>query len=184
MPRQLRNEYEFAFYHLTTRGNNRHKLFFDSKDFIIFLSLFSDTIREFEWICYDYNMMHNHYHTSLCTPKPNLSAGLQKLHSKYSHYFRKRYLYSGRLFEVYDPSSINNDSYVLEAIRYDLLNPVRAGLVTHPKDWQWSSYAETAGFINPSGWVDINWVRSMFGDNSTPAKHFIEFINSGIANPK
>ena len=32
MARQLRIEYEGAFYHITSRGNQREKIFWDTKD--------------------------------------------------------------------------------------------------------------------------------------------------------
>jgi hypothetical protein len=32
-----------------------------------------------------------------------------------------------------------------EKVEYIHLNPVRAGLVSHPQDWRWSSFSEYAG---------------------------------------
>ena len=138
-------------------------------------------VREYDWRCYAYCLMTNHYHLTLQTIEPNLSVGIRTLHTRYSIYFRNKYPYTGNLFEKrYDASSVHDDAYVLESIRYDLLNPVRAGIVEHPKDWSWSSYRETAGLEEPSGWMDNEWVRSMFDDHTTPAKRFIEFIDMGI----
>ena len=31
-------------------------------------------------------------------------------------------------------------AYLLQCYRYIELNPVRAGMVAHPRDYQWSSY--------------------------------------------
>ena len=181
MPRLPRFAFEEATYHITARGNNRKNLFHDTEDFLKFLELLSCLIYELGWRCYAYCLMTNHYHLVLQTPKPNLSTGMQRLHSQYSFYYRRKYPFTGTLFEGrYDSSMISDDAYVLEAIRNDLINPVRANLVKRPEDWRWSSYAETAGLEEPSGWVDVEWVRSMFDDNTLPAKRFIDFISMGI----
>ena len=37
------------------------------------------------------------------------------------------------------------EDYTLICFRYILHNPVRAGLVTHPADWEFSSYRDVAG---------------------------------------
>ena len=39
---------------------------------------------------------------------------------------------------------IDSDGYLLTCMRYVELNPVRAGLVGHCRDYPWSSYAADA----------------------------------------
>ena len=176
-----RVEFDHAFYHITARGNNRQNIFLEEKDFTRFLFELVRVVREYDWRCYAYCLMTNHYHLTIQTIQPNLSLGMRTLHMRYSKYFREQHVFTGSLFENrYDSSMISDDAYVLEAIRYDLINPVRANLVKHPEDWRWSSYAETAGFEKPSEWVDVAWVRSMFDDETLPAKRFIDFISMGI----
>ena len=173
--------FEDATYHITSRGNNRQTLFHDSFNFLFFLGFLSCSVYEYGWLCFSYCLMTNHYHLVIQTPQPNLSEGMHKLHSRYSHYYRNKYPFTGKLFEGrYDTQNISDDAYALESIRYDLINPVRAGLVKHPKDWSWSSYKETAGLEEPSGWVDNEWVRSMFDDDQIPAKRFMRFIEMGL----
>ena len=40
---------------------------------------------------------------------------------------------------------VEKEAYLLGLCRYVVLNPVRAGLVRHPRQWRWSSYRATAG---------------------------------------
>ena len=40
----------------------------------------------------------------------------------------------------YRAAPIDSDEYFLACCRYIELNPVRAGLVDHPRDYRWSSY--------------------------------------------
>jgi REP element-mobilizing transposase RayT len=42
MARQLRIEYEGAFYHITSRGNERRKIFFSNTDYKKFKEYLSD----------------------------------------------------------------------------------------------------------------------------------------------
>lgn len=44
---------------------------------------------------------------------------------------------------------VDKDSYLLELARYIVLNPVRAGMVSHAEDWPWSSYRASAGIAAP-----------------------------------
>jgi putative transposase len=39
---------------------------------------------------------------------------------------------------------VENEEYLYHLTRYIHLNPVKAGIVTHPKDWEFSSYLEHA----------------------------------------
>ena len=51
----------------------------------------------------------------------------------------------------------DSERYLLTVMRYIELNPVRAGMVAHPRDYQWSSY----GF-NALGakWPNADWIRT------------------------
>src|SRR5436853_3364292 len=52
---------------------------------------------------------------------------------------------SGTLWEGrYKASLIDSEAYLLTCMRYIELNPVRAGMVAHPGDYGWSSYAHNA----------------------------------------
>ena len=50
---------------------------------------------------------------------------------------------------LYKATLLDSESYLLSCYRYIELNPVRAGMVDHPSDYQWSGYA-----CNASGKVD------------------------------
>jgi hypothetical protein len=41
--------------------------------------------------------------------------------------------------------AVDSGEYLYHLTRYIYLNPVKAGLVSHPKDWEFSSYLEYAG---------------------------------------
>jgi putative transposase len=60
----------------------------------------------------------------------------------YVQYFNYRYKRTGTLWEGrYKATLLDSESYLLTCYRYIELNPVRAGMVDHPSEYQWSSYA-------------------------------------------
>ena len=66
---------------------------------------------------------------------------MQSLGRRYVGYFNYSYARSGTLFEGRFRSSLVQDNeYFLTCLRYMELNPVRAGIVKDPGDYQWSSY--------------------------------------------
>ena len=81
MGRPLRIEYLDALYHITSRGNERKKIFIDDADKIKFLEILEDYHNRFNILIHSYVLMDNHYHLVVETPKGNLTKvmhGVQK----------------------------------------------------------------------------------------------------------
>jgi putative transposase len=62
MARQLRIEFEGAFYHVTSRGNLRERIFFEDKDRERFLEILKRTRERYGYLLHAYALMDNHYH--------------------------------------------------------------------------------------------------------------------------
>ena len=141
MARALRAEYEGAFYHVTSRGNDRSRIFFNKTDFEKFKAYLSEGINKFGYRLHAYVLMSNHYHLLLETPNANLSKIMHYLNSSYTTYINKKRDRSGHLFQGrFKAILIEKDSYLLELSRYIHLNPVKAGMVEKPQDYFHSSY--------------------------------------------
>jgi len=83
----------------------------------------------------------NHLHLLLKTPQPNLAKGMQAFLSGYTVWSAKRQRRPGHWFQGrYKAEMIEDESDSWTVSRYIHLNPVRAGLVARPEDWEWSSY--------------------------------------------
>ena len=78
----------------------------------------------------------------------------------YSSYFNRKYRGVGHVWQGrYKSSLIDKEEYFIWCGLYVELNPVRAGLVTRPEDWRWSSYRFYAfGELDPlmEGLIDID----------------------------
>lgn len=62
MARPVRIEYPGAYYHVTSRGNERKAIFRDDHDREIFLKLLSRAVEQFHLRLHGYVLMDNHYH--------------------------------------------------------------------------------------------------------------------------
>lgn len=163
MARPLRIEFPGAIYHITARGNCRAPIFIDDIDKNIFLRCVKDINTRFKTICHAYCLMLNHYHLILETPEGNLSRAMQLLNGIYTQSFNHRHTKVGHVFQGrYKSILIQRESHLLEASRYIVMNPVKAGLCAHPADWEWSSYRATAGLSSPHNCLTTSWILSQF----------------------
>jgi hypothetical protein len=90
--------------------------------------------------------MTNHVHL-LLTPARTDSVGLLMKHlgQRYVQYINRSYRRSGTLWEGRFRSCLaQSEDYVLACYRYIELNPVRANMVAHPRDYRFSSYRANA----------------------------------------
>ena len=79
MARQLRVEFEGAFYHITSRGNRREKIYFEDGDRERFLEILKRTKERYGYLLHAYVLMDNHYHHLVDTPKANISQTMQNI---------------------------------------------------------------------------------------------------------
>jgi len=128
--------------HLIQRGNNRQVIFAGDEDFAFFRGCLLDASRREGLAIHAYVFMTNHVHL-LATPASDTSAGrtLQSVGRRYVQHFNHRYGRTGTLWEGrYKSTVVDAESYLQACSRYIELNPVRAGMVVHPRDYRWSSY--------------------------------------------
>ena len=182
MARPLRLEFPGAVYHITARGNARQDVYLDDDDRREFLRLLARESEQQRWQCYAYCLMGNHYHLLIETPEPNLVRGMRRLQGVYTQAFNRRHGRVGHLFQGrYKSILVDRDAYGLELCRYIVLNPVRAGWVSEPGDWPWSSYLETAGETSSLSWLKRDWVLGQFAEDGTAAGNaYAHFVAQGI----
>jgi hypothetical protein len=77
------------------------------------------------------------------------------------------------------------DAHLLELCRYVVLNPVRAKLVAHPRQWGWSSYRATAGVGERAPALTVDWVLGQFGARlKTAQARYRAFVAEGRNGPR
>ena len=153
MPRRPRSIFPNLPVHIVQRGNNRRTCFRQQKDFRSYLAALRETSSQYGVAIHAYALMSNHAHI-LATPEDENSASkmMQQLGRKYVSYFNKTHSRTGTLWEGrFRSSSIRSARYLFACYRYIELNPVRAGLVQSPGEYEWSSYRANA----EGGWSDL-----------------------------
>ena len=88
---------------------------------------------------YGYVLMSNHYHMLVHAPDLNLSPFMRDLQSPFTKRVNRLRDRRGSLFpERFSCEEITDGLSLFIVLRYILLNPVRAGLVSHPLRVAWS----------------------------------------------
>ena len=147
MGRIPRIYFEGAIYHITVRGDNKEQIFVDKIDRLKYIKIVREYQKKYGFEIYAYVLMPNHIHFIIePSDKANISVIMHHINNGYAKYFLWKYKRVGHVFQSrFFSNVIEKDSYLLSAVRYIHLNPVRAGLVKKPADWEWSSIQEYIG---------------------------------------
>jgi putative transposase len=130
-------------YHALNRGNNREVVFHDDDDFRAFLLILGQTQQKYPFRLYGYCLMSNHFHL-LLRPEPGVSISrvFQSLTVAHTGRHHRRYQTGGHLWQGrFKSPVVQEDEHFWTVLRYIEANPLRAGIVTDPRDYPWSSYA-------------------------------------------
>ena len=185
MARPLRIEFAGALYHVTSRGNCRQNIYLNDADRGRWLSVFAEICDRFNWVCYSYCLMDNHYHLFIETPEGNLSQGMRQLNGVYTQRFNRFHNRVGHLYQGrYKAILVQKEAYLLELSRYIVLNPVRARMVNTPQEWLWSNYRATIGLAPGKDWLNTTRVLAAFDAKKSRAiRQFIDFVSRGKDQP-
>jgi putative transposase len=143
MARARRNVAAGESLHVYNRGNNRTTIFQEDIDRETFLVLVERSTERKGVAVHALALMTTHFHL-LVTPRAEhaLSLAMKQIGERYSRYYNGKYGRTGTLWERrYQAVQMNDDAHSLICLRYIEQNPVRAGLVSHPEAYRWSSYA-------------------------------------------
>jgi len=132
------------YYHLYNRCVGNRKLFDDDEDYLKFLSYMKKYLNQAHVHIIAYCLMPNHFHLLLyqCSDR-QVFLDMNRLAQCYARFYNKRHNLKGSLWgNKLQHVCIQNDSYMLRLCAYIHLNPLKAGLVTDLKNWQWSNFLE------------------------------------------
>ncbi len=146
-PRSILAGYPF---HVIVRGNNRQAIFHDDDDRSSFKWILRDACTAHQLAVHAYVLMTNHVHLIATPDRPEgLSRVMQAVGRQYVRRFNHRHGRSGTLWEGrYRASLIQGDRHLLACQRYVEMNPVRAGMVARPEQYEWSSHRHHLGLAS------------------------------------
>jgi len=170
MPRQPRLDAPGLLQHVMARGIERRKLFLDDADRQSFLDRLAIVLEETQTQCYAWALIPNHFHLLLRTGPTPLSKVMRKLMTGYAVTFNKRHKRAGHLFQNrYKSIVCEEDSYLLELIRYIHLNPLRAKLVQDINEldkYPWAGHSAILGQCKSPLIPEVSSQKSEVGEQA------------------
>lgn len=129
-------------YHVVLCGNNMQRIFEEQADYEKFMSTLLKYKKECGFALYAWCLMSNHIHLLLKEKTDPLCVIFQKINTSFVKWYNLKYERRGHLFqERYFSEPVEDAVYLLRAVRYVHLNPVKGGLCKTPDAYRYSSYA-------------------------------------------
>lgn len=129
-------------YHVIQRGHRHEDVFFTIADRRRYLQFLQDYAQQYGLEILAYCLMINHVHLVVVPVREDsMAACMRAIGFRYAQYLNRLRRQEGRVWHgrYFSCPLDNEDDYFWEAIRYVERNPVRAGLVTSPEVYEWSS---------------------------------------------
>ena len=145
MPRGARVKPQSGSYHVIDKGSGGQNLFEGAYDYRAFLELLAKACEKGGVRVIAYCLMSNHIHLMLEDTQGRLGEVMKSVLTGYAQRFNKLGDRVGHVFQQrFKSQPIEDEGYLLRAIRYIHNNPAKAG-VSPAKDYPWSSYREYVG---------------------------------------
>ena len=170
--------------HVIQRGNNRQIIFTCDEDIAAYANWLGNGASKFGVLVHAWVFMTNHVHLLLTPTKEHAVSNLmQYLGRQYVRKFNYNYGRSGTLFEDRFKSSLVQESvYLLSCLRYIELNPVRAGMVTDPGNYRWSSYPAHGHGIDINMWTPHPLYLKLAEDQKTRQTKYRTLIGESLGS--
>ena len=129
-------------YHVRILCNNHAFRFETTADYARYLELLFAAKKHRRFLLHHFTLMSTHVHLIITTPGPLLlNRIMQYINREYALDYHRRHTRTGHFWmNGYRCAVIDTDAYALTCMRYLDRNPMRAGLVTEPGQWQWSAH--------------------------------------------
>jgi putative transposase len=185
MPRRPRGELRGAIHHVINRGNNRHKIFSEDRDFEHFINALRAAKALVPTRLYAFSIMSNHFH-AIIEPQDidTLSRFIHRWMTKHAKRHQRQSNRTGHIWQGrFRSFPIEHDDHFKTVVRYVLRNPVRAGIVERPQSYQWSSLRfpqiidewPTSNTTDASTWLDEPFSAGELGAIRASVNHQLPF---------
>ncbi|MCX6144260.1 MAG: transposase [Ignavibacteriales bacterium] len=166
--------YPGNIYHLFNRGNDRHRIFLEAENYRFSLCRLAGFLKAAEVNLLAYCLMPNHYHMLVqLQDETDFSNVLRNFTSSYVKSFNKWHGRVGHLFQSNTRAKlVDDDKFLVHVCRYDHLNPVIAGLVELPEQWEYSDYRLWIDENAPATMANVS-LRRLFFSTGDECRRFV-----------
>jgi putative transposase len=162
-------------HHITQRGNRRQDTFFCDGDYSDYIELMAEWCGKCGVRIWAYCLMPNHAHLiAVPESEDGLRRAIGEAHRRYTCQINIRERWKGHLWQGRFSSFLMDERHLLAATRYVELNPVKAGLVSTPEEYRWSS-ARAHMDGRDDALVIVKPLLEMFGS-------WQSFLSYGVSN--
>ena len=174
----MRIEYTGAWYHIMNRGRRGDNVFKEKEDCEIFVALLKEAAELWDVGISAYCLMGNHYHILAQTPLGNLSRFMRHLNGVYTQRYNRLHGYDGQLFRGrFKSILVEEESYLLELVRYIHRNPLRAEMVETLYEYAWSSHRGYLSSVKNWNWLHKDFILSMLAsDKKKRRQAYLRFM--------
>ena len=183
MSRSARLHFPGGVFHIISRCLNREFLLHGAEERACYLLMLEKASRRTDARVLAWCVMSNHIHLVVRAGDEPLSQLMKRVNTGYARWKNARDRRLGPLFaERYKAILVEQETYLLELVRYVHLNPIRAGLVDHPDEDRCSSHRVYAGLDRKKpAWLDTRFVLQDFGKTrGEQVRAYRAFIDDGL----
>lgn len=190
MPRERRVVVPGVPHHITTRGNNRRRLFSYRPDYARFVVLVERALAKTRCLLHQITLMVNHVHMLITPPtEESLAVMMKAVCHPYARYWNDRRGASGKLFEErYFSEATVTDEHLAAATVYCDTNAYRAGRAEVAEEHPWSTVGLHAGLPHLSKipsriWTPSAWYRGLGDTDVERARQYRVCLDEYLARP-
>ena len=184
MPRKARMDAPGALHHIICRGIAKNKIFIETKDRLFFLKRLDKILTDTNTPCYAWALMPNHFHLLLRTGTVPIATVMRRLLTGYAIYHNRRHDRQGHLFQNrYKSILCQENTYLLELVRYIHLNPLRGKLVKDINQLDKYPYCGHSTILGntSNSWQEIDKILGLFHNKRYLAhRYYRNFVKKGI----
>ncbi len=143
MPRTARKRSSTDLYHVIARGINKEFIFGQKREKNNIIRLFQKHLEDKDIEIYAYAIMSTHFHILIRVDLKLLSNYMAIVLAEFAEYYNFKHNRNGHVFQDrFKSECVETQQYFWNCIRYIHMNPVNAGIVKVPSDYEFSSMKE------------------------------------------
>lgn len=165
MPRAHRIFLPGHVWHITERCHEQQFLLADVRDRRRWQYWLWESTCRYGLTVLDYNVTSNHVHLLVrdrgCG---EIAASMRLIAGRTAQEFNRRQERRGAFWQGrYHATCVDHETYLLRCLTYVDLNMVRAGVVSHPRDWETSGYRELQELSRTRSIIDVDALCELVG---------------------